>query len=372
MTVVYRKYRPQTFGEIVGQDHIVTLLQAAIKEGRVGHGYLFIGPRGTGKTTTARILAKTLNCKKPLTKGKLPEPCDVCDTCLAIKNGAFFDLIELDAASHRGIDEVRSLKETIRISFSPDTWKVIILDEAHSLTKDAANALLKTLEEPPARTVFILITTEAEKILPTIKSRLQILPFKNLGIHDIVKRLNQISQKENVHIDENVLKIIALNAAGSLRDAESSLAKVLALGKPTITIEDVRDTLGIVDEHLAMRFIGHLIKNDANETLDFIKGLQEKGIDIKPFLKTVLEYLRKVLMICISPATEKELQNYLTKEDVSIIIKQANQLQKDDILRLIEILLQALQDVEKYPIATMGLEVAVIKVLTNQRPTTND
>ena len=355
--VIYRRYRPQTFKEVVGQAHIVALLQSAIKEGRLAHGYLFIGPRGTGKTSTARILAKALNCKE----SKEQEPCGKCENCLAIIKGSFLNLIELDAASNRGIDEVRSLKESVRTGFSSEHWKVIILDEAHMLTKEAANALLKMLEEPPQKTLFILVTTEAEKIIPTIKSRLQILPFKHLTLADIVTRLGQIATKEKVEVAENVLKAIALNASGSLRDAESSLAKVLSLGKKQIALDDVRETLGIVDEHLAMRLTGYLAKKDAPQALQFIQMLNEKGIEPKPFLRTFLEYLRKLAFLQVAPAVKNEYAAYLTKEDISIMMKQGGQLTQADTLRLIELFLEALQDIEKYPLSSMSLEVGVMK-----------
>ncbi|MBI3335912.1 MAG: DNA polymerase III subunit gamma/tau [Candidatus Portnoybacteria bacterium] len=363
MQVIYRKYRPQKFSELVGQDHIVEVLTNAIKQGRVAHGYLFIGPRGTGKTSTARILAKALNCKGRSASSHSPEPCQTCENCKAISKGVFFDLIELDAASNRGIDEVRNLKESARVSFSREHWKVFILDEAHSLTKDAANALLKILEEPPEKTMFILITTEPEKIITTVKSRLQILPFRNLTIPDIVKRLSQIAKAEEIKIQENVLKVIALNASGSLRDAESNLAKVLSLGKQLVTLDDVRETLGIIDEHLAMRFCDLLAKKEGEAVFDFLKGLHEKGIEPKAFLRTLLEYLRKLALMKIVPKASEELESYLTKEDISIIIKQAEKLTQNEVLQWVEVFLQALQDVEKYPQSQMALEIAVMKII---------
>lgn len=360
MSVIYRKYRPQTFNELVGQAHIVEVLTNAIAKDRLAHGYLFIGPRGTGKTSTARILAKALNC---LQKGKGSKPCGACQNCLAIQKGVFFDLVEMDAASNRGIDEIRSLKENTRVSISQDNWRIFILDEAHSLTKDAANALLKTLEEPPPKTIFILITTEPDKIIPTIKSRLQILPFKYLGLSDIVSRLSQLAKKEGIEVEESALKALALNASGSLRDAESSLAKLLSLGKKKLVMDDIRETLGIVDEHLAMRFTDLLIKNESASLFDFLKTLEEKGIEPKPFLKTLLEYLRKVALLKMAPSARATLEVILTKEDISIIIKQSEKLQTERILAMVDIFLEALGDVEKYPQSQMALEVAVMKIM---------
>lgn len=357
--VIYRKYRPQKFADVVGQDHIVEVLTNAIKKDRVAHGYLFIGPRGTGKTTTARILAKALNCKNPANM----EPCGICEHCESIQKSAFFNLVEMDAASNRGIEEIRNLKEHVRVSMAEDAWKIFILDEAHSLTKDAAAALLKTLEEPPAKTVFILITTEPEKIISTIKSRLQILPFRHLSLLDIVKRLAQIAKKENINVDENVLKAIALNAEGSMRDAESNLAKIFTLseGKKHITLEDTKHILGIVDEHLVMKFFDIAVKKDKDALFNFIKTLEEKGIEVKAFIRAFLEYLRKIALIKMAPAAKKELESYLTKEDISIIINHAGSVEEARLLSIVDIFLQALQDVEKYPHPQMALEIAIMK-----------
>lgn len=362
--VIYRKYRPQTFSEIVGQDHIVEVLTNAIKKDRVAHGYLFVGPRGTGKTSTARILAKALNCKNL----KNAQSCGICENCEAIQKSAFFNLVELDAASNRGIDEIRNLKEHVRVNMSQDGWKIFILDEAHSLTKDASSALLKTLEEPPEKTVFILITTEPEKIVSTIKSRLQILPFKHLFLSDIVKRLTQIAQKEKIEIEENVLKAIALNASGSMRDAESNLAKIFTLSehKKSIALEEVKSILGIVDEHLVMKFFDILLKKDSESLFDFIKNIEEKGIEIKPFLRAFLEYLRKIALIKMAPAAKKELSSYLTKEDISIIVNHTERIREDNLLSMVDVFLQALQDIEKYPHSQMALEIAVMKTVTQK------
>lgn len=338
MNTLYRKYRPLKFEEIVGQDHIVAVLKNALKQSRVAHGYLFTGPRGTGKTTTARILARELNC-----------------------NG--LDLIEVDAASNRGIDEIRALRDSARISTGENSWRVFILDEAHMLTSVASNALLKSLEEPPPRTVFILITTEQDKIMSTIKSRLQILPFKSISLSDIILRLEQIIKKEKVKVDSKVIKAIAINASGGMRDAESNLTKILNIEKQVILIEDVRNILGIIDEHLVIKYIEMLFEGDKSKIFIFIKNLEDKGIQEKIFLKSFLEYWRKLILISVNPQIEKELSLQLTKEDLAIIIKQAKKASSQVLIKTAQIFLQNFNDSEKYPEQMMALEIATLQCL---------
>ena len=221
--VLYRKYRPQTFAEIIGQEHVVQTLTNAISSGMISHAYLFAGPRGSGKTTIARLLAKAVNCENR--KGF--EPCNQCSSCLEISAGRALDLIEIDAASHRGIDEMRELRDGIRFIPTKSKYKVFIIDECHQLTKEAANALLKTLEEPPGHAIFILATTEIHKMIPTIISRCQRFDFRKLTLPEIIKRLEIVSGKEKARIEKPALELIAINSGGSIRDAESLLDQVL-------------------------------------------------------------------------------------------------------------------------------------------------
>ncbi len=234
-TTLYRKYRPQRMEEVSGQEHVLAVLKNAITEGRVAHAYLFSGPRGTGKTTIARILAKRLNCQE----SNGTEPCGKCPQCVAHANRANLDLIEIDAASNRGIDEIRALKDRIGLAPASGKYKVYIVDEVHMLTKEAFNALLKTLEEPPSHAIFILATTELHKVPETIKSRCQTFLFKRASVQQLIERLNKISKSEEIEIDEAALRLIAHHSEGCYRDAESLLGQVLSLKTNKITKNDV-------------------------------------------------------------------------------------------------------------------------------------
>jgi len=306
--VLYRKYRPRSFIEVVGQEHIVQTLQNAVRTNMISHAYLFSGPRGSGKTTLARILAKAVNCQNP----KDGEPCNTCENCQEINQGRAIDLIEIDAASNRGIDEIRDLKEGIRFSPTKLKYKVFVIDESHQLTKEAANALLKTLEEPPDHAIFILATTEVHRMIPTILSRTQRFDFRKLRVEEIVKRLENITKKEGVKVEKSALELIAMNSGGALRDAESILDKVLTFHhgydtKDGVTVDMVKELLGIVDINLIAEFVDFIAEKKAGKAVDFLNQKLEEGVDPQEFAKNVVYYLRQMLLIKINPDLERTL-----------------------------------------------------------------
>ncbi len=288
---LYRKYRPQNFKNLVGQDHIRTTLLNAIKEGHPAHAYLLCGPRGTGKTSTARLLAKALNCTNP---DEECEPCDKCEMCVSVREGNLIDLIEIDAASNRGIDEIRDLKDKINFAPSRSKHKIYIIDEVHMLTKEAFNALLKTLEEPPSHVYFVLATTESHKVPETIISRCQRFDFKRINQKAIVTRLMYIAQMENIEAEESAVEAIAHTAEGGLRDAIGLLEQLSAEGK--LEFSRVQTVLGISGISALESFYKHLKNNDTNAALTEVQNLYSQGIDLVQFTKDFLEHLRLAML----------------------------------------------------------------------------
>ena len=309
---LYRRYRPKTFAEVIGQKPIIQTLCNALSTNHVSHAYLFCGQRGTGKTTVARLLAKAVNCENR--KENECEPCNQCESCIEINEGRSLDLIEIDAASNRGIDEIRELKDGIRFAPVKSKYKVFIIDEVHMLTKEAFNALLKTLEEPPAHAIFILATTNPESILPTILSRVQRFDFRRLRLDEIVKVLKQICQTEGIKYEEESLKLIALNSRGGLRDAESILGQVSTYDKE-ISLSEVEELLGIVDFHKTKKFVDLLIEGDKQKCIKYIYDLDQAGYDLEEFTKSVINYLRKIAIVQISNDLLDIFQDELTKEE---------------------------------------------------------
>jgi len=363
--VLYRKYRPQTFAEVIGQEHVVKTLSNAISLGMISHAYLFSGPRGSGKTTIARLLAKSLNCQNR--KNGEFEPCNKCNSCLEIAGGRAIDLIEIDAASHRGIDEMRELRDGIQITPTKSKYKVFIIDESHQLTKEASNALLKTLEEPPSHAIFVLATTEIHKMIPTIISRCQRFDFRRLTLAEVIKRLEIIIEKEKVKVEKAALELIALNSGGSMRDAESLLDQVLTFSgtienRQEIKAQDIKNLLGLVETELVIKFTGLLSQKKASETLQFLNEVIEKGADLQEFTKSVINYLRQALILKIAgEEAANPVIAGLTKEEFQKLKEQTDTLKEEEIRRIIELFLEAENKMKYSPIPQLPLELAIIE-----------
>ncbi len=291
MDALYRKYRPRKFSEIVGQDHVKKILTRAIMEGKVSHAYIFAGPRGTGKTTTARILVKALNCENR----EGAEPCGKCYACRAIDEGTFMDVVELDAASNRGIDEIRKIKEGASFRPIEGKYKAYIIDEVHMLTKEAFNALLKTLEEPPPHVVFILATTNLEKVPPTIISRCQVLEFRNLPRKLIIKRLKEICEKEGIEATDEALEYIAKKSMGGMRDAITILEQVWKFSGKKIDVRSVEEALGLIDSDVIEKYLDAILSGDIEKVIDVVNDVYYSGKDMDVLFQEALDMVLELI-----------------------------------------------------------------------------
>ncbi len=338
--VLSRKYRPQNFSEIIGQPHVVDTLTNSIISNRLAHAYLFTGVRGVGKTTTARVLSKTLNCLE--IKGS--NPCEKCQNCIEINESRSLDVIELDGASNRGIDEIREIKETVKYPPITSDYKIFIIDEVHMLTKEAFNALLKTLEEPPKKVVFILATTDSHKIPDTILSRTLRFDFKRISNKNLTNHMIEILKKESIKYEPNALNAIALKADGSIRDSLSILDRIISHSNSSISYDFVKESLGIIEDKIYLNLLDSIIKSDQLSVLTQIKEVIESGYSIDNFISGFNTFLSHCL-VCISGYKKKD---YINEETLSWIKKKGKQITSIDIMRIIE-------QVHKYELSSKNL-----------------
>ncbi|MBD3331380.1 DNA polymerase III subunit gamma/tau, partial [candidate division GN15 bacterium] len=354
--VFARKYRPQQFDDVVGQQHVTRTLSNAIANDRVGSGYLFCGPRGTGKTTTARILARAINCAD----GPTPTPCGKCPACKEIAGGNALDVLEIDAASNTGVDDVRTLRENVRYLPTHGRKRIYIIDEVHRLSGAAFDALLKTLEEPPSHVMFVFATTEPLKVPETILSRTQRFDFKRVSVVDMAANLKRIADSEKLEIDDAALTLLARKADGSVRDSLSLMDQVAAYATTTVGEKEVIEALGLVDRRFLMAFVEAVGDDDDRRALKLTNEIIEGGIDVHDFVAELLEHLRVLLVLSTDPEAGESLA--YTGEEVQHYAAQASQFSAGDILRLMKVATDLKRDLRSGIEERLALQVAAVKM----------
>ena len=355
--VFARKWRPQSFDDVVGQDQVTTTLKNAITAHRLAHAYIFAGPRGVGKTSTARILAKSLNCQK----GPAVIPCNKCVSCVEITEARSLDVIEIDGASNRGIDDIRALRENVKFSPVQGKFKIYIIDEVHQITSEGFNALLKTLEEPPAHVKFIFATTQPKKILSTIISRCQFLEFKRITNLKIIEQLKRIAASENLKVEEAVFLALAKASDGSLRDAESMLDELVSFAQGDIGLKDAHSILGVLEQEYLLELVNKIIKKDTAGLLEFLDELIEQGKDINQLLVNLIEHYRNLMITKAAVSNQEKLLD-LPRELCQLIAGQAREISLENIFLGFNALLGAQETARYMDSLRIPLEIALVKL----------
>ncbi|HMK31194.1 MAG TPA: DNA polymerase III subunit gamma/tau [Terriglobales bacterium] len=361
--VLARKYRPQRFSEVIGQDHVTRTLRNAIEQQRIAHGYIFSGHRGIGKTTVARILAMALNCRS--TDHPLAEPCGVCDSCVEIRNGNAVDVIEIDAATNRGIDEIRELREAARYRPARDRFKIYILDEAHQITDAAFNALLKTLEEPPPHIVFMMATTQAEDIPQTIRSRCQNFSFHAVRFEQIVSQLRSIAKTEGIATDEGALAMLAEAGDGSMRDALSIMDQAIASSGTTLSADTIRQLVGTVPSEVLEALLGAVEGNSSEQALRLLDELLNEGQNPAHFARQLVRFLRNAIVVKVGGASSSLLQ--ISQDEIDRVSRVAEKFSEEDLTRFLQIMLRTHGELSYRPEQRFHLELGVLKMVHAQR-----